>query len=586
MPPAARNIPTSRPSTPLLDKIQNVVDLRALQMQQLAQLAHELRQYLLYCVGQTGGHLGAGLGVVELTIVLHYVLDTPNDRLIWDVGHQAYPHKILTGRKDAMLGMRQAGGLAPFPKRDESPFDCFGVGHASTAISALLGMSLIDGQQLQHVAVVGDGALTGGMAFEALHHMAHSQANALVIVNDNDMSINANQGGVAKFLDETGADGGPKAWFTALGFTYAGPVDGHDIDSLLKHIQDLLRLPGPKLLHIHTIKGRGYVAAEQDPVGYHAIDKIDPIHHQPADVGASYAQIFGDWALGLAAKDPRLQMITPAMVGGSGLSVFADQYNERLHDVAIAEQHAVTLAAGMACAGAKPVVAIYSTFLQRGYDQLVHDVALQNLDVLFAIDRAGVVGEDGATHTGAYDIGYLACLPNMLLMAPSSAQEATAMLQLGYDHEGPAAVRYPRGAAPEGAMVADLTIGQSHVLQQGSRVAILNFGALLAAAAEAAASHHATLIDMRFVKPLDYNRLQQLLDYDLWVTVEDHAVTGGAGALVAQWLAQQTCAEQPKLINLGLPDKVLAHATRHQILVESGLTSAGIAAAISHTLTV
>ncbi|MDP6189371.1 MAG: 1-deoxy-D-xylulose-5-phosphate synthase, partial [Gammaproteobacteria bacterium] len=402
MPPALQNMPTLRPPTPLLDTIQGVADLRATKAEQLPQLAHELRQYLLYCVGQTGGHLGAGLGVVELTIALHYILDTPNDRLIWDVGHQAYPHKILTGRKDAMLSMRQAGGLAPFPKRDESPFDCFGVGHSSTSISALLGMALIDGEQLQHVAVVGDGALTGGMAFEALNHMAHSQAKALVIVNDNDMSINANQGGLANFLDATGANDGPQAWFTALGFTYAGPVDGHDIPGLLKHIQDLLALSGPKLLHIHTIKGRGYVAAEQDPVGYHAIDKIDPINHQPAQGGASYAQIFGSWALQLASRDERLQMITPAMVGGSGLSAFADQYGERLHDVAIAEQHAVTLAAGMACAGAKPVVAIYSTFLQRGYDQLVHDIALQNLDVLFAIDRAGVVGEDGATHTGAY----------------------------------------------------------------------------------------------------------------------------------------------------------------------------------------
>jgi 1-deoxy-D-xylulose-5-phosphate synthase len=581
-----QDIPTTRPQTPLLDSLQGVDDLRQLETQQLPLLAQELRQYLLFCVGQTGGHLGAGLGVVELTIVLHYLLNTPYDRLIWDVGHQAYPHKILTGRKDAMLSMRQAGGLSPFPKREESPFDCFGVGHASTSISALLGMALIDGEQLQHVAVVGDGALTGGMAFEALNHMAQSQANGLVIVNDNDMSINANQGGLAKFLDETGSEGGPRSWFTALGFTYVGPIDGHDISSLIKHIQDLLLLPGPKLLHIHTVKGRGYLAAEQDPVGYHAIDKIDPIAKAPSPKAATYANIFGQWACHVAAQDSRLQVITPAMVGGSGLSAFASQFPKQLHDVAIAEQHAVTLAAGMACAGAKPVVAIYSTFLQRGYDQLVHDVALQNLDVLFAVDRAGVVGEDGATHTGAYDISYLACVPNLVLMAPSSAQEAISLLQLGYDHSGPAVVRYPRGVAIEGLPVVDINMGESHLLRKGSKVAILNFGALLAAAAEVAASLDATLVDMRFIKPLDSNRLEQLLDHNIWVTLEDHAITGGAGGLVAQWLAQQAPAKCPKLINLGLPDKVLAHATREQVLADSGLTATDIEKTIQAALAV
>lgn len=581
-----QDIPTTKPQTPLLDALQGVDDLRQLETHQLPLLAQELRQYLLFCVGQTGGHLGAGLGVVELTIVLHYLLNTPHDRLIWDVGHQAYPHKILTGRKDAMLSMRQAGGLSPFPKREESPFDCFGVGHASTSISALLGMALIDGEQLQHVAVVGDGALTGGMAFEALNHMAQSQANGLVIVNDNDMSINANQGGLAKFLDETGSEGGPKSWFTALGFTYVGPIDGHDISSLMKHIQDLLQLPGPKLLHIHTVKGRGYLAAEQDPVGYHAIDKIDPIAKVPSPKTATYANIFGQWACHVAAQDPRLQVITPAMAGGSGLSAFASQFPKQLHDVAIAEQHAITLAAGMACAGAKPVVAIYSTFLQRGYDQLVHDVALQNLDVLFAVDRAGVVGEDGATHTGAYDISYLACVPNLVLMAPSSAQEAMSLLQLGYEHNGPAVVRYPRGEASAGLPVVDIKIGESHLLRKGSKVAILNFGALLAAAEEAANSLDATLVDMRFIKPLDTNRLEQLLDHNIWVTLEDHARTGGAGGLVAQWLAQQVHAKRPKLINLGLPDKVLAHATREQVLADSGLTATDIVKTIQAELAV
>jgi len=596
MTPALQHIPSSPPATPLLDAVAvsgtvplpDLQKLRNLDVQQLPQLAHELRQYLLYCVGQTGGHLGAGLGVVELTIVLHHLLNTPADRLIWDVGHQAYPHKILTGRKKAMLTMRQQGGLAPFPKRDESPFDCFGVGHSSTSISALLGMALIDGQQLNHVAVIGDGALTGGMAFEALNHMAHSQANALVIVNDNDMSINANQGGLAKFLDETGAEGGPEAWFTALGFTYVGPVDGHDIPALHGQIKDLLSQTGPKLLHVHTVKGKGYVAAEEDPVGYHAIDKIDPINKPAAEEGAkkgpSYAQVFGTWAEQQADLDPKMQVITPAMVGGSGLSGFAIKHSERLHDVAIAEQHAVTLAAGMACADAKPVVAIYSTFLQRGYDQLVHDVALQNLDVLFAIDRAGVVGEDGATHTGAYDYAYLACLPNMLVMAPSDAQEAQAMLQLGYDYAGPAAVRYPRGTAPTSSEKRELATGKARVVRQGRGVALLSFGALLGEAQQLAEEYDITLVDMRFVKPIDTQLLAQLMNHEAWVTLEDHAVVGGAGALVAQWLGQQNRDTKPRLVNLGLPDTVLPHATRAQVLAAAGIDAAGIAAVIKELL--
>lgn len=596
MTPALQHIPSSPPATPLLDAVAvsgtvplpDLQKLRNLDVQQLPQLAHELRQYLLYCVGQTGGHLGAGLGVVELTIVLHHLLNTPADRLIWDVGHQAYPHKILTGRKKAMLTMRQQGGLAPFPKRDESPFDCFGVGHSSTSISALLGMALIDGQQLNHVAVIGDGALTGGMAFEALNHMAHSQANALVIVNDNDMSINANQGGLAKFLDETGAEGGPEAWFTALGFTYVGPVDGHDIPALHGQIKDLLSQTGPKLLHVHTVKGKGYVAAEEDPVGYHAIDKIDPINKPAAEEGAkkgpSYAQVFGTWAEQQADLDPKMQVITPAMVGGSGLSGFAIKHSERLHDVAIAEQHAVTLAAGMACADAKPVVAIYSTFLQRGYDQLVHDVALQNLDVLFAIDRAGVVGEDGATHTGAYDYAYLACLPNMLVMAPSDAQEAQAMLQLGYDYAGPAAVRYPRGTAPTSSEKRELATGKARVVRQGRGVALLSFGALLGEAQQLAEEYDITLVDMRFVKPIDTQLLAQLMNHEAWVTLEDHTVVGGAGALVAQWLGQQNRDTKPRLVNLGLPDTVLPHATRAQVLAAAGIDAAGIAAVIKELL--
>ena len=573
-------IPLSRPVTPLLDSVTEVRALRALDPQQLPQLATELRQYMLFCVGQTGGHLGAGLGVVELTIALHYLLDTPNDKLIWDVGHQAYPHKILTGRKEAMLSMRQADGLAPFPKREESPFDCFGVGHSSTSISALLGMALVDKKQHQHVAVIGDGALTAGMAYEALNHLAHSDTNALVIINDNDMAISANQGGLANFLDGTTMMGGPKAWFTALGMTYVGPVDGNDMSALLANLQALLSLPGPKLLHLHTVKGKGFAAAEADPVGYHAIDKIDPVGKPKKSKQSTYAQVFGRWAEQKAAADSHLHVVTPAMTGGSGLTAFAEQFPDRLHDVAIAEQHAVTLAAGMACGGAKPVVAIYSTFLQRGYDQLVHDVALQNLDMLFAIDRAGVVGEDGATHTGAYDYAYLACLPNMVIMAPSNGAETDAMLDLGYEHKGPAAVRYPRGVAVESDEVADLQSGKAKLIRNGKNTAVLNFGALLHEAQEAAELKDACLVDMRFVKPLDEAMLRDLLAYEHWVTIEDHAVATGAGSLVAQWLAQQPIGKKPRLTNLGLPDKVLAHGSRSQVLSQCGLDVKSIVAAL------
>ncbi len=569
-------IPLQQPVTPLLDKVSEVASLRGLDPQQLSQLAMELRQYMLYCVGQTGGHLGAGLGVVELTIALHYLLDTPNDKLIWDVGHQAYPHKILTGRKEAMLSMRQTAGLAPFPKRDESPFDCFGVGHSSTSISALLGMALVDKHGHQHVAVIGDGALTAGMAYEALNHLAHSDTNALVIINDNDMSISANQGGLANFLDGTTIMGGPKAWFTALGMTYVGPVDGNDMSALLAHLQALLRLPGPKLLHVHTVKGKGFAAAEKDPVAYHAIDKIDPVGKRKDPKKPTYAQVFGTWVTHLAGRDERLHVVTPAMIGGSGLTTFANQHPQRLHDVAIAEQHAVTLAAGMACGGAKPVVAIYSTFLQRGYDQLVHDVALQNLDVLFAIDRAGVVGEDGATHTGAYDYSYLACLPNMVIMAPSNAAEAQAMLQLGYDYQGPAVVRYPRGVAEVGTHVETLELGRGQLLRQGADVAILNFGSLLPEAQAAAEQSNASLVDMRFVKPLDTQLLGQLLAHEHWITLEDHAVCHGAGGLVAQWLAERTASHKPRLTSLGLADTVLNHGSRLQVLAEQGLDKAGL----------
>jgi len=582
--PVILKIPLQAPTTGLLDQVDGVTDLRTLKPAQLPQLAYELRLALLYSVGQTGGHLGAGLGVVELTIALHYLLDTPNDRLIWDVGHQAYPHKMLTGRKQAMLSMRQEGGLAPFPKRDESPFDAFGVGHASTSISALLGMVLANKNPLaQHVAVIGDGALTAGMAFEALNHMAHCQANALIIVNDNDMAIDENLGGLATFLDDHHGYGGPSQWFTALGFTYRGPVDGHDLPQLMLAISELLNLPGPKLLHIHTLKGKGYGPAESDPVGYHALAKIDPIEPVVIKKCPTYAHVFGKWVCDTARIDDRLMAITPAMVGGSGLEPFAKEFGARLFDVAIAEQHAITLAAGMACEGAKPVVAIYSTFLQRGYDQLIHDIALQNLDILLAIDRAGAVGEDGATHTGAYDLAFLRCLPNVVVMAPSNAAEARAMLSLGYAHCGPAAVRYPRGEALEGpALLVPIELGKGQVIRLSDKpntIAILNFGALLGKAASAAESVGATLVDMRFVKPLDEELLQQLLgQHSGFVTIEDHSCIGGAGSAVSEWLVQQKT--NVRLLCLGHEDVALPHGSREQVLHHTGLSETAITAKI------
>lgn len=582
--PVILNIPRQAPATPLFDQVNGVADLRMLKPALLPQLAYELRLALLYSVGQTGGHLGAGLGVVELTIALHYLLDTPNDRLIWDVGHQAYPHKMLTGRKKAMLSMRQAGGLAPFPKRDESVFDTFGVGHASTSISALLGMVLANKNPLaHHIAVIGDGALTAGMAFEALNHMAHCQANALIIVNDNDMAIDANLGGLATFLDDHHGFGGPSQWFTALGFTYRGPVDGHDLPQLMLIITELLSLPGPKLLHINTLKGKGYGPAESDPVGYHALAKIDPIEPIIIKKSPTYAHVFGQWVCEKARIDGRLMAITPAMLGGSGLESFSKEFGERLFDVAIAEQHAITLAAGMACEGAKPVVAIYSTFLQRGYDQLIHDIALQNLDILLAIDRAGVVGEDGATHTGAYDLAFLRCLPNVVVMAPSNAAEATAMLNFGYAYCGPVAVRYPRGEALEGpSSPAPIELGRGQVIRSSGKsnaIAILNFGALLDKLIMVADTADATLVDMRFVKPLDEMLLKQLLlHHTSFVTIEDHSCIGGAGSAVSEWLVQQKTSV--RLLCLGHKDAALPHGTREQVLHNTGLSKAAITAEI------
>ncbi|QEQ95562.1 1-deoxy-D-xylulose-5-phosphate synthase [Neptunomonas concharum] len=572
-------IPTQKPNTPLLDNIHLPSDLRQLDESQLIRVAAELRSFLLYCVGQTGGHFGAGLGVIELTIALHYLLNTPSDHLIWDVGHQCYPHKILTGRREQMLSMRQQGGLAPFPKRDESAYDCFGTGHSSTSISAALGMAVADTLQGNHrhsVAVIGDGAMTAGMAFEALNHAAHTQANLLVILNDNDMSISPNEGGLATYLaknlklkarrSETTA-----ALFEALAFEYQGPVDGNDLDALLPVLKTALGKSGPQFLHITTQKGKGFQPAESDPVGYHAITKLEPINKVSKPKQPTFANIFGRWILATAQKDQHLVGITPAMKEGSDMVAFAKTYPQRFFDVAIAEQHAMTFAAGLACNGMRPVVAIYSTFLQRAYDQLIHDVAIQNLDLLIAIDRAGLVGEDGATHAGCFDIAALRCLPNLIIMTPSDEQEQWLMLNTGYHYKGTAAVRYPRGS---GSCLHPITtdeqipIGKAKLIRSGnSGTALLNFGPLLSHVADLAKERDYTLIDMRFVKPLDTALLSILMEtHQQFITLEDHAAQGGAGSTVAEWAAQTTWAGRLKII--GIPDLWVEHASRSEQIAQ------------------
>jgi len=587
-------IPESRPETPLLDQINAPADLRRLPIEQLPLLAEQLRAFLLYSVGQTGGHFGAGLGVIELTIALHYLLKTPDDHLIWDVGHQSYPHKILTGRRQALLSIRQKDGLAPFPRISESQYDDSGTGHSSTSISAALGMALADRLQgLKHktVAVIGDGAMTAGMAFEALNHAAHTHANLLVILNDNDMSISHNEGGLATYLaknlkDKMGAT--TAALFEALDFHYNGPVDGHDFNQLLPALQRSLNSKGPQFLHITTLKGKGFAPAEKDPVGYHAITKIEPINPPPAQPALkqpSFANIFGHWICDLAEHDSRTVAITPAMSEGSDLIEFSQRFSERFFDVAIAEQHAVTLAAGMACRQMKPVVAIYSTFLQRGYDQLIHDVAIQNLDILFALDRAGLVGEDGATHSGCFDISFLRCLPGMIIMTPADEQELCNLLQTGYDHQGPAAVRYPRGKGPGVSVKAAEIIppGKARLIRKGKQAALLNFGPLLTEARIAAEQLNLTLVDMRFVKPLDHQLIDQLVTtHPLLITLEDHTVKGGAGAEVSEYLHTQRHSNQ--LLCLGIPDRWIEHATRSEQLSECGLDSQGIIDSIQNRL--
>jgi 1-deoxy-D-xylulose-5-phosphate synthase len=572
------HIPTERPVTPLLDAINDPTDLKQLAEEALPELAHQLRAFLLYCVGQTGGHFGAGLGVVELTIALHYLLNTPDDHLVWDVGHQSYPHKILTGRRDQMLSIRQEGGLAPFPKRDESVFDAFGTGHSSTSISAALGMAVADqlqGLNRKSVAVIGDGALTAGMAFEALNHAAHTHANLLVILNDNDMSISPNEGGLATYLAKNlklkgSASQTTAALFEALAFEYHGPVDGHDFKVLLPALQKALISDGPQFLHITTQKGKGFTPAEADPVGYHAITKLAPID-APKVKAPTFANVFGHWVVEKAKQDSLLAAITPAMREGSDLVAFSEQFSDRYFDVAIAEQHALTFAAGLACSGLKPVVAIYSTFLQRAYDQLIHDIAIQKLNVLLAVDRAGLVGEDGATHAGCFDIAFLRCIPDMVIMTPSDEHELVALLNTGFQHQGPAAIRYPRGSGVLKSIPSHeetIELGQSNtIVKRDSKTAVLNFGPLIDQSRRLADSLKATLVDMRFVKPLDTKVIDQLTkECSHIITVEDHAKQGGAGSSVAEYLSNQ--AWQGELTILGIPDHWVDHASRSRQIEE------------------
>ena len=624
-------IPTKRPTTPLLDSVTNAADLRLLAADQLEQFNHELREYLIYSVGQSGGHFGAGLGVVELTTALHYVFDTPNDKLVWDVGHQAYPHKIITGRREQMPIIRSKEGPAAFPLRSESEYDTFGVGHSSTSISAAMGMSLgmrARGQDHQAVAIIGDGAMTAGMAFEALNHAGHAKADMLVVLNDNDMAISNNVGALNKYFTRLWSsptytslrEGSKKilqksatAWefmrkteehmkamvapgifFEELGFNYYGPIDGHDTEELIHTLANLKKLPGPKILHVVTKKGKGFAPAEAEQIKYHALKK----QGQPASTSApkpTYSNIFGDWLCDMAEVDERLMGITPAMREGSDMIRFSELYPERYFDVAIAEQHAVTLAAGMACEGAKPVVAIYSTFLQRAYDQLIHDVALQDLDVLFALDRAGVVGEDGPTHHGAYDYSFLRPIPNMVIMAPSNEDECRQMLYTGYQHKGPVAVRYPRGSgvgveAQKHMQILPLGKGIMRRVRNdsvaadgqdsGKAIAILAFGSCVNFALEAAdvlaqQGIEISVADMRFVKPIDEALITQLANtHDQLICIEENAIIGGAGSAVVEYLAQQNLSTPCQL--MGIPDRYIEHASPAEQFNDVGIDPAAI----------
>ena len=607
-------IPTKEPSGEFLSSVNFPADLRSLDLKDLPKFSDELREYLLYSVGQTGGHFGAGLGVVELTTALHYVFDTPKDKIVWDVGHQAYPHKLITGRKEAMDTIRQTNGLAPFPSRSESEYDTYGVGHSSTSISAALGMASaakLKGEDKEIVAVIGDGAMTAGMAYEALSHAGSIDENILVVLNDNQMSISENVGGLKNYLAKIWAsplynqirEGGktvlrfipaasriarkaeiqakglltPGTLFEELGISYIGPVNGHDSVGMVKILNDLKSMEGPRLLHIITQKGKGFLPAELDPIGYHAINKIKPLKKQKDEAVkvTTYSQIFGEWLCYKAEEDNLLTAITPAMREGSGLVEFSKKFPDRYYDVAIAEQHSVSLAAGMACEGLKPVVAIYSTFLQRAYDQLIHDVALQNLNVLFAIDRAGLVGADGPTHQGAFDISYLRCIPNMVIMTPSNENVTWKMLNTGFDYAGPVSIRYPRGSGPGSKVEKDDTtieLGKSSLIKdsQESRIAIMNFGSTLELADELSEKYNACLIDMNFVKPLDHKRIKDLAEkYKLLITLEENVVKGGAGSAVAEFLADNNL--NVSLLNFGISDEFVEHGSPDHQKVSSGL---------------
>ena len=610
-----KKIPTEKPLTPILDTVNYPADIRSFSVLELENLSNELREFLLYSVGQSGGHLGGGLGVVELTIALHYLFNTPYDNLVWDVGHQAYPHKILTGRKDQIQSIRHKNGLAPFPAIHESEYDAFGVGHSSTSISAILGMAMASKDSLpekKHIAVIGDGAMTAGMAFEALSHGGHLKPNVLVILNDNDMSISENIGGLSNYfsriwaskiykgIKKSGASAlkplpqayhlarkvetqmkamvAPGSIFEELGFNYIGPIDGHNIKELLEVIGNLKDFDGPQFLHVITKKGAGLDAAEADRIGFHAIGKINSIKSDSTPK-PKYQDIFSDWIVDMAEADKNLVAITPAMREGSGLVEFSKKFPERYFDVAIAEQHSVTFAAGLAKENKKPVVAIYSTFLQRAYDQLIHDVAVQNLDVTFALDRAGLVGEDGPTHSGNYDIAYLRCIPNIILMTPSNENETRLLLTTAYKYKGPAAVRYPRGTGPNSTVefaLESLEIGKAKLVREGkSNIIFLNFGALLNEAEIVSKEMDMTLIDMRFVKPLDEDMLHKYLNNaDMFVSLEDGSISGGAGSAVQEYCGRNNIIIKSLLF--GIPDKFIDHASREEMLDQAGLSATKI----------
>ena len=618
-----KEIPTELPNTPLLDSVDYPSDLRSFSINELETLASELREFLLYSVGQSGGHLGGGLGVIELTIILHHLYNTPYDNLVWDVGHQAYPHKILTGRKEKIMSIRKKGGLAPFPSRSESEYDTFGVGHSSTSLSALVGMAEAtknSNPDKKHVAVIGDGAMTAGMAFEALSHIGHLKPNLLVILNDNDMSISENVGGLSNYFSRIWASKtykgikksgssflkplpqayhlarkvetqmkamvAPGTIFEELGLNYIGPIDGHNLKELKDVISNLKEFEGPQFLHVITKKGAGLDSAEADRIGFHAIGKINAIKDKKIKQ-KKYQDIFGEWIIDMAEISDDLIGITPAMREGSGLVEFSKKFPDRYFDVAIAEQHSVTFAAGLSVEKKKPVVAIYSTFLQRAYDQLIHDVAVQNLDVTFALDRSGLVGEDGPTHSGNYDIAYLRCIPNMVICTPSDENETRKLLTTAYLHNGPASVRYPRGTGPNSNVDKDLKplkIGEANIInEESSEIVILNFGTLLNEANQISKELKATLVDMRFVKPLDEKLLRKLLKKaKVFISIEDGSIMGGAGSAVQEFASKENL--NVRSILFGIPDKFIEHASREEMLVEAGLDVENIKSKLSKLL--